>query len=317
MSKLIISEKVLSLIVPVFNNAGSLPLLLKKLTQIEEKLKQKHIHLELIFVDDGSQDNSLELLLKFKEEKKNKASITIIKLTRNFGAVNAAKTGAQSVTGNCFMFLAADLQDNPDLILTMVEKWLSGSKYVICVRSAREDPLSSRLFSFLYYKMLRLFVIKDYPPTGFDLALMDKIFLPHLNKSGKHINVPFFPYWLGYKPDILYYKRISRVYGKSSWTLSKKIKLFIDIIFGFSTAPIRFISAFGFIVSLLSFFYGIMAIISALLGNIQIPGFATIISLLSFFSGLIILTLGIIAEYVWRIFDEVSHNPAAVIDDIF
>lgn len=316
MSKLIKSEKVLSLIVPVFNNEGSLPKLFEKLTEIQEKLKQKHIHLELIFVDDGSQDNSLQLLQKFKKEKKNQTSITIIKLTRNFGAVNAVKTGAQFVKGDCFMFLAADLQDNPDLIITMIEKWLKGSKYVICVRSEREDPLSSRLFSFLYYRMLRFFVIKEYPPTGFDLALMDKAFLPHLNKSGKHINAPFFPYWLGYKPDILYYKRVSRIHGKSSWTFSKKLKLFIDIIFGFSTAPIRFISTVGFIVSFLSFCYGIVSIISALLGNIQVPGFATMISLLSFFSGLIIFTLGIIAEYVWRIFDEVSNNPAAVIDDV-
>ncbi len=122
--------------------------------------------------------------------------------------------------------LPADLQDDPELLILMIEKWLEGAKYVICVRKKREDPLTSRFFSYLYYRILRFFVIKNYPITGFDSALMDKTFLPYLNKSGKHITIPFFPYWLGYKPYILYFKRAARVHGKSRWTFGKKIDVY-------------------------------------------------------------------------------------------
>ena len=306
--------KFLSIICPVYFNEDSLPALFEKLVQIEKALFQKKIKTQFVFVDDGSKDGSLELLKNFK---KNKENCTVVKLTRNFGVVSAVKTAYEYVEGDSMVLLSADLQDNPDLILKMADKWLAGAKYVICVRSEREDPLSSKIFSFIYYKLLRFFVIKDYPDAGFDLALMDKTFLPHLKNSGKHINISLFPYWLGYKPEILYYKRIARAHGKSRHTFKKKLKYFIDSIFGLSIGPARFVSSIGVLASLAGFCYGIIIIVLTLIGNVHVPGFAAIATLISFFSGLILIMLGIISEYAWRIFDEINKNPTAVIDEVF
>ena len=175
--------KKLSVVIPVYYNEGSLPGLLVELMKVEAQLQSSRgIELEIIFVDDGSGDNSFSELLKIKEQRPN---TKVIKLARNFGAIHAVKTGLQYVTGDCFTMLAADLQDPPELLLSMADKWLAGSKFVICVRESRQDPLLSKMFAHLYYSILRLAVTSDYPSGGFDLALMDSLLLPYLQQSGK------------------------------------------------------------------------------------------------------------------------------------
>lgn len=303
----------LSIIIPVYFNEGSLPDLFNKIQNTEKDLKNQNVGLELIFVDDGSRDNSFALLKQFKSLR---PSTKLVKLSRNFGAISAVKAGLNYITGDCFLFLAADLQDPPELIPQMIEKWRNGAKYVICERTDRDDPASSKIFSTIYYKLLRRFVVNNYPKNGFDLALMDGKFLPHLKSSGKHINFPLFPYWLGFTPEIIQYKRMAREHGKSRWTFGKKWKLLIDSIFSFSFAPVRLISAIGLVVSLCSFSYGMLVVVSALIGKVVVPGFATIVALISFLLGLIIIMLGIISEYIWRIFDEVNRHPYAVIEEV-
>ena len=202
--------KVISVVVPVYYNEGSLAPLLDELIVVETRLQERDMGLELIFVDDGSGDNSLGELMKIKERR---PATKIIKLTRNFGAIHATKTGFRFVTGDCFMNLAADLQDPPDLILKVIEPWERGSKFVLAVRSHREDPPSAKFFAWIYYVLLRLFVVSYYPRGGFDLALMDKALLPYLNNSSKNINTPLFAYWLGFKPDTIEYARRRREYG--------------------------------------------------------------------------------------------------------
>jgi dolichol-phosphate mannosyltransferase len=164
---------------------------------------------------------------------------------------------------------------------------------------------------------LRLFVVKDYPRGGFDLALMDKALLPYLNNSSKNINTPLFAYWLGFKPDVITYVRRERIHGKSRWNFWKRLKLFIDAILGFSIVPIRMISLIGLIVSMLSFGYGTLILINTLIGRSAVPGFATIVALTSFLLGLVIVMLGVIGEYLWRIFDETNKRPDAVIDEVY
>jgi dolichol-phosphate mannosyltransferase len=307
-------KKTVSIVVPVYNNEGSLPLLFGELSKIEDILLQQNITLELIFVDDGSADASLQELLKIKEKRKN---VKIVKLTRNFGAVHAVKTGFQFVTGDCFVILVADLQDPPELIMQMVEKWKAGSKYVICKRKDRDDPLLSRIFSWFYYRVVRLLVIADFPNTGFDLALMDRALLPYMSQSSKSAYTPIMSYWLGFKPEIISYKRMKREHGKSQWTFFKKIIAFIDAILSFSVTPIRIISLIGLIVSMASFAYGFWIVINALLGNMEVRGFATIVTLISFFMGIIIIMLGVIGEYIWRIYDEINKRPETVIDEVY
>ncbi len=304
----------LSVVVPVYYNEQSLPLLFDELLKIEQQLLEKQIEMELIFVDDGSKDGSLDVLLQIKKQR---SATKVIKLTRNFGSVHASKTGCQFVTGDCFMILAADLQDPPELILQMADFWLNGKKYIICVRESRNDPASSKLYSALYYFLLKTFVIPDYPSTGYDLALLDQQLLPYLQNSSKNINTPLFAYWLGFKPEKILYHRRPRQYGKSRWTFRKKFTFFLDSILGFSVVPIRLISLIGVIVATLSFGYGAVIFFNALRGERDVAGFPTLVSLLSFLLGLIIITLGIIGEYLWRMFDEINKRPETVIDEIF
>lgn len=306
--------KIVSIVIPVFWNEQSLPHLFEELSKVEQQLEQKGYGLELIFVDDGSGDRSLSELLKIKKQR---AATKIVKLTRNFGGVHAAKAGFQFVTGDCFMILAADLQDPPELILEMTDRWEKGCKFVLCTRIARQDPLLSRFFAGVYYWLLRFFVVDEYPRRGFDLALMDKALLPYIQQSGKNINPPLFAYWLGFTPEIINYERRRRQYGKSRWSFSKKLKLFLDSLLGFSIVPIRFISLIGLIISILSFGYGSMILINTLRGHADVRGFATIVTLISFLFGAVIIMLGIIGEYLWRIFDETNKRPESVIDEIF
>jgi glycosyltransferase involved in cell wall biosynthesis len=306
--------KTISVVIPVYFNAESLPLLMDELLKVEAQLTTRGCALELIFVDDGSGDNSLAVLLDLREKR---PGTKVVKLARNFGAVHASKSGLRYLTGDCFMWLAADLQDPPHLIVEMVEHWLKGAKYVVATRAARHDPASSKFYSAVYYWLVRLFVLKDYPRGGFDLILVDKKLIPYIRDSSKNINTELLSYWLGIPPVMIPYERQERVHGKSRWTFAKKLTYFIDSILGFSVLPIRIISLIGVIVSIASFIYGGYIFIDALLGVRDVPGFPTLVALTSFLLGLIIVMLGIIGEYIWRIFDEVTRRPEVVIDEVY
>lgn len=305
--------KKLSVVVPVYFNEGSLPVLFQELMDVESKLLEFEIELELIFVDDGSGDGSFGELVKIKAQR---PATRLVKLSRNFGAVHASKTGMQFVTGDCFLILAADLQDPPPLILDMVRRWLDGAKFVTCVREKRSDPLLSTLFAKIYYRLLRAMVVKNYPDGGYDLALMDKVMLPHMQSSGKNINPNVFAFWLGFKPEVIPYERRKRVHGKSRWTFAKKVKLFLDTMLGFSIVPLRIITVIGMIVSTASLAFVVFVVINGILGRYDVPGFATLASIISFLLGLVICMLGVIGEYIWRIFDEINRRPEAVIEEI-
>jgi len=303
----------LSVVVPVYFNEPSLPLLFDALMEVEAGLRERGLGLELIFVDDGSRDGSLAAL---REIKKKRPATKVVKLTRNFGAVRASKTGFRFVTGDCFMILAADLQDPPELILQMADLWRQGAKFVVCVREDREDSPVSVLYSKLYYRLIRLLVVRDYPPQGYDVALMSRELLPYLLDSSRSVNTALFAYWLGFEPVKIRYTRRKRLHGKSRWTFFKRVRFFLDSILGFSIVPIRLMSLFGAFVSLASFGYGAVIAINALRGLGSVPGFPTLVVIISFLLGVVIMMLGTIGEYLWRIFDEVSRKPEAVIDEV-
>jgi len=305
--------KKLSVVIPVYFNEGSIAPLYERLSSVKVELLRLDVSLEMIFVDDGSGDSSYEELLKIN---KIDDSIIIIKHTRNFGSIHAIKSGLQHVTGDGFLILAADLQDPPELIVDMAREWLNGAKFVISERLNRDDPLSTKLFASLYYKIVLMVVDKSYPKGGFDLALMDKVMLPYMKNSGKNIYTLLYAYWLGFKPVIIKYKREKRLHGSSRWTFTKKIKAFLDVLLGFSFAPIRIMSLIGICVSALSFLFGLFVIINAMSGNVIVPGYATITSLITFLLGLIIIMLGVIGEYLWRILDEVQGKPEAVVEEV-
>jgi polyisoprenyl-phosphate glycosyltransferase len=303
-----------SVMVPVYYNEKSLGPLFIELCAVEKDLARVGVEMELIFIDDGSGDNSFAELLKIKQQRD---STKIIKLTRNFGAAHATKTAYGFVTGDCFAGLAADLQDPPELILEMVKRWQAGAKFVVCSRIARKDPFFARLLPAFYYGLVRRLIDKNYPEKGFDLVLMDKVMLPYILNSGKNINLPLYEYLLGFKPDFVEYERRERLHGKSRWSMAKKLKWFLDSILGFSILPIRIISSVGLIVSILSISYGMVVFVHALFWHSDAPGFATIVALLCFLLGVVIVMLGIIGEYLWRIFDETGKRPETVIEEIY
>jgi polyisoprenyl-phosphate glycosyltransferase len=308
------AKKMLSVVIPVYYNGASLHELFAQLLDVERDLAERGVALELIFVNDGSGDNSLAELLAIKRDR---PATKVISLSRNFGAVSASKTGFSFVTGDAFMILAADLQDPPSQIVLMAEQWLRGSKFVVSARATRKDPVTTLAWAWVYYRIIEWFVLPGYPARGFDLMLMDRVMLPYMSGSTKNTNPNVYAYWLGFTPTTLYYHRRERHHGKSRWTFGKKIKFFLDTICGFTVVPIRFMSLLGIIAAVLSVLYGINIAVAALQGRVPVQGFATIAALISFFSGLILVMLGTLGEYLWRVFDAVGNKPESVIDEAY
>jgi glycosyltransferase involved in cell wall biosynthesis len=305
-----LSSRILSMIIPVYFNADSLPRLFVDLEKFEAALSARGLDLELIFVDDGSGDDSCAHLMEFR---RGRSGTKVIKLSRNFGAPAAVKTGMRFVTGDCFMFFAADLQEPLDQVLLMAEQWSGGHKLVLSARLSRADPLTTRAFAAIYRTLVRLTVRRDYPSGGAGLVLMDKVMLAPMLDSAKNINPNVYAFWLGFNPKILEYDRAARPSGRSRWTFQKKFQYMIDTLTGFSVVPIRLMSAIGLITAICSFAYALRIVIASLSGEIEVSGFAAIVTVNAFLGGCTLFMLGIIGEYLWRIFDQVSGRPEAVV----
>lgn len=305
--------KKLSVVIPVFNNAESLPELSKRLVNLTIGLRVLSVEIELIFVDDGSSDNSYQVLssLDFSPIK-----VKLVRLIKNFGAVSASRTGVTLVSGDMFTILAADLQDPPELILEMVREWKDGNKFVICERRTRKDPTITKFFSQVHYFFVRHIVFKSYPRGGFDMALIDGSLLATINSSVKTGSVPYLAFSLGYTPKVIKYDRPERLHGVSGWTFWKKFNFFLDLLLGYSNKPIRLISGLGVVVSFASFSYGVAVVGNAAFNQISVPGFAALAALISFLIGVQLLMLGIIGEYLWRIYEQVNNRPISVIESV-
>jgi dolichol-phosphate mannosyltransferase len=305
--------KTVSVVIPVYYNEPSLRPLFESLDRVKATLAERGMGLEVICVDDGSGDRSFAVLSGLHADR---PYLKVVKLTRNFGSMSAVKAGLQYVTGDCFMLLSADLQDDPALILDMTSHWQEGHQFVICEREGRDDPFGSKVFASVFYALFRRLAIAGYPEGGFDLFLLDRRYLPHIQQSERNTNLLVLGYWLGVRPVVIKYKRKKRGHGTSRWTFAKKTKLFIDTFISFSFAPIRFISFMGIITSILSFLYGLFVVVLTLVAENPVPGWTTIVALVTFLLGLIMLMLGIIGEYLWRILDEGRNRPEYVIEEI-
>ena len=230
--------------------------------------------------------------------------------------MSAVQAGLKFATGNCVGIISADLQDPPELFKDMIAMWEKGNKVVMATRTDRKESLGQKLFSNTYYFFMNKFAIKGYPKGGFDFVLIDSQVVKELNHiSEKNTNIMSLIFWLGHDRATIPYVRQKREIGKSKWTLSKKIKLFVDSFVAFSYVPIRFMSFIGFLTAFASFIYGILIILGTLMGYMSVKGWATLITFFTFFMGLIMLMLGIIGEYLWRILDETRKRPSYVIDE--
>jgi dolichol-phosphate mannosyltransferase len=214
--------------------------------------------------------------------------------------------------------IAADLQDPPELFLEMLRHWENGSKAVLAVRQDRKDSPTQKFLANSYYSLIRKFAMNGYPNGGFDFFLVDAQVIDELNHiQEKNTTLMTLIYWLGYKPVLLPYIRRKRSKGQSRWTLSKKIKLFIDTFVAFSFFPIRILSVLGLVVAMGSFLYGAFVLVYWYLYGIEVQGWVPIIVVLSFTSGIQMSMLGVLGEYLWRTLDETRRRPQFVIDEIY
>jgi dolichol-phosphate mannosyltransferase len=272
--------------------------------------------LELIFVDDGSQDRSLEVLLDAR--KQFPQQVKVVKLTRNFGAMAALQAGLTVAQGDCVGVIAADLQDPPELFLEMVHHWENGIKVVFAVRSDRNESVIQKVFSNTYYALIRRFAISGYPPGGFDFFLIDRQIVEEVNKiREKNTNLMTLIFWLGHQTIMIPYTRRKRTKGKSRWTFGKKAKLFVDTFVSFSYLPIRLFSFLGILYAVISFAYGAIIFISWFSSGTIVQGWVPMMLILTFTAGLQMTLLGILGEYLWRTLDETRGRPVFVIDTIY
>ncbi|MEK6753637.1 MAG: glycosyltransferase family 2 protein [Chloroflexota bacterium] len=306
--------KTFSIVIPVYYNELNLPDTIPQLLSLDDKLP--NYRLELVFVDDGSRDHSLEILLDF--QSRFPETIKVVKMTRNFGSMVAIQAGFTVATGDCIGMISADLQDPPELFQEMISYWEKGIKAVFAVRQDREDPFMQKQFSRAYYSLIRKFAITEYPDGGFDFFLIDRQIVNEINHiQEKNTNLMTLIFWLGFKPVMLPYIRRGRAKGKSRWTLSKKTKLFIDTFVAFSFFPIRILSIIGFVVALSSFMYGAFILFYWLFFGIDVKGYVPMMLIMTFTSGIQMTMLGVLGEYLWRTLDEVRRRPHFVIDRIY
>jgi glycosyltransferase involved in cell wall biosynthesis len=303
----------LSIVIPVYFNELSLPELEKALIDLEGRLLVEGVGLELIFVNDGSRDRSLDVL---KGIQARRPATIVLNHLANRGSMAAIKTGLARVTGDCFTYLAADLQDPPEMLTDMVAAWKDGERFVVRTRASRTDPLMTRFFAWLNYKLVRLLVMPSYPAGGFDMAIMDKVFLPHLLRCGHNKNLAMFAWSLGIPAKIMTYHRREREQGKSMWTFRKKVNYFIDSSVGFSVKPMRIATTLGFLIAAGCFLYAAVVILGKVFGFIEVPGFTALAAMLGFLNGCAFIFLGLLGEYVWRIYQEMDRHADAVVEEI-
>lgn len=303
-----------SIVVPVYFNESNLEDTVPQLLALEPKLG--NYHLELIFVDDGSKDRSLPILLEFQRQVPEK--IKVVKLTRNFGTMLALQAGLSIASGDCVGVIAADLQDPPELFIEMVGHWEKGTKAVFAIRSDRKESLLQKSFSNFYYALIRRFAVAGYPSGGFDFFLIDRQVVNEVNKiQEKNTNLMTLVFWLGYEAVFIPYIRRRREKGRSRWTLSKKVKLFVDTFVSFSYFPVRLFSVLGIVYAILSFLYGAFIFYSWLRFGIPVQGWVPMMLVLTFTAGLQMTLLGVLGEYIWRTLDEARSRPPYVIDEIY
>jgi len=300
----------LSIIIPVYYNADTL---IDCYNDLKENVLSQVNDYELIFIDDGSGDNSWEIC---REIAANDKKVRLIKLSRNFGSHAACYAGLAVCTGDCATIKSADCQEPPSLILEMHEKWKQGNKVILAAREGREDGFTDNIFASMYYGMVRKFVSKKMPKTGFDCYLIDRKVieaLKLLDERNSAITLQIL--WTGFKTSVVFYNRLKRQKGKSRWTLSKKIKLVLDSLVSFSSAPVRFVECLGILCAIISVIWGILLITLRLLGHIEVTGWTTLMVVFLFFSGMIMFSLGILGEYIWRTLDVAQNRPVYFIEE--
>lgn len=301
----------ISIVVPVYYSADTL-------MDLYEDMKKKILGVigeyELVFVDDGSGDNSWEIMNQIRDLDDN---VKLVKLSRNFGEHAALLAGLSVCTGDCAVTKQADLQEDSLLILEMYESWKKGNKVVLAVRRSRDESASKVFFANMYYALVRKFVNKNMPVGGCDCYLIDRKVIEVLERlDEKNSSLTLQVMWAGFQTDMVYFDRKDREKGQSRWTLAKKYKLVVDSLISFSYVPIRFMIIVGTLFNVGALLLFISVLVEYFRFHTPIAGWSSLMCVILCASGLILMMLGILGEYIWRALDAARTRPPFVIDEI-
>jgi len=301
---------VISIVTPAYNEALNLPVMHERL---EAVLGAAGIDWEWIIIDDCSRDGTFEVA-----EKLTKADdrVRALRFSRNFGSHTATICGLEHARGRCAIAMAADLQDPPETIPSLLSRWTAGTNVVWAVRASREgESRSTVLFSQFYYWLMRKVAgLKDMPATGADFVLLDRTVIDAICRFREQ-NTSFFALvtWMGFRQTSISYEKQARLHGRSGWTLRKKLKLIIDSLTSFTYQPIRWMSLMGLIVSVLGVVYAAVLVLNALLGS-PVQGWTSLMVVVLFLGGGQMFMLGVLGEYIWRGLDESRRRPRYLIE---
>ena len=306
-----LSTPSVSCVIPAFNEAASLGATLATMLATLRPLASR---VEVVVVDDGSSDATSSIVTKMAEQD---PELVLLRLSRNFGKEAALTAGMEAATGDLVLFIDADGQHPPALVAPMLQGWRDGADVVYGVRRLRDDQshLHVRL-AYLFYRLINLGSAIEIPAGAGDFRLMDRRVvealkaLPERNRFMKG-----FYAWVGFKSLALDYEPLPRANGRTHFGLRGAFRLAMTGMLAFSTAPLRALSVIGFVLALASLGYGAWVIFEYFYWGIAAPGFATIVVAMMFLSGIQLLSIGVLAEYVGRIYDEVKRRPIYVVSE--
>lgn len=304
--------KTVTILIPAYNEEAVLPQLFTRLEALQKTIKK--YRLEFLFINDGSRDRTLELI---KEEAKKNDAVAYVNFSRNFGKEVGMLAGFDYATGDAVVIIDADLQDPPELIPQMITLWEQGYDDIYARRRSRDgESWLKKKTSEWYYKFLqkstRIPIQRD---TG-DFRLLDRRCveaLKLLRESDRNTKALFS--WIGFRKKELLYDRDARVAGITKWSYPKLINLAIDGLTSFTTAPLRVSTIVGGIISVVAFFYILYLLIRPFFGISTGAGYSSIMAVVLFLGGIQLLSLGVIGEYIARIFNEAKQRPAYLVED--
>ena len=311
----------LSIIVPCYNESEVVENFFSAMVGNNGILNNLGLNCELVFINDGSKDNTLELLKAQKEIYSNKSNldIKIVNLSRNFGKEAAMSAGFSVASGEAIVPMDADLQDPPELIAKFVELWRQGYDVVLAKRNDRqEDSFAKRFSSSLFYKLNNKISDVKLPDNVGDFRLFTRKVLNAINSlpENQRFMKGIFA-WVGFRSITIEYKRPQRIAGSSKFNGWKLWNFALQGITGFGTLPLRIWTYIGFIVSFLAFIYASFLILRTLIMGIDLPGYASLVVIILFLGGLQLIGIGILGEYVGRIYMESKRRPPFIIDEIY
>ena len=304
--------KKITIIIPAYNEEESLPHLYERLEKLMTSME--HYEFEILFVNDGSKDNTINLIKEYRE-KDNR--ICYVDFSRNFGKEIAMIAGLDYATGDCVIFMDADLQDPPELIPELVKYWEEGYDDVYAKRSSRKGETWLKKFtSKMYYRVLQhLTNVPIQQDTG-DFRLLDRRCVNALRKMREsQRNSKSMFSWIGYKKKEVLYDRDPRIAGQTKWNYKKLVDLAIDGITSFTTSPLRISTYISIPTFIVLFVYFVYVIAKCIVTSTMIQAYQAIILLILFFSGVQILLFGIIGEYLGRIFNESKDRPLYLVNE--